>query len=139
MADYRPASVSKNKIKKKAGEPLELVLEENPDIAKTIGQTKKPNQTFIGFAAETDHVAAHARAKLKAKNLDMIVANDVTKPGAGFNTDTNIASLITGDEIKELPLMSKRQLADVILDKVMEMRGNSADQTTQFQDQSGIV
>ena len=69
----------------------------------------------------------------------MIVANDVTKPGAGFNTDTNIASLITGDEIKELPLMSKRQLADVILDKVMEMRGNSADQTTQFQDQSGIV
>ena len=139
VADYRPASVSQNKIKKKAGEPLELVLEENPDIAKTIGQTKKPNQTFIGFAAETDHVASHARAKLKSKSLDMIVANDVTKPGAGFNTDTNIASLITGDEIKELPLMSKRQLADVILDKVMEMRGNSADQTTQFQDQSGIV
>ena len=139
VADYRPATVSKNKIKKKAGESLVLVLEENPDIAKTIGQSKKPKQTFIGFAAETDHVASHARAKLKSKSLDMIVANDVTKPGAGFNTDTNIASLITSDEIKELPLMSKRQLADVILDKVVEMRGNSTDHTTQFPDQSGIV
>ena len=65
----------------------------------------------------------NARVKLTKKNLDMVVANDVTKPGAGFNTDTNIASLITGDGIKELPLMNKRQLADVILDQVMEIRG----------------
>ena len=122
VADYRPAGVSKTKIKKKAGEPLTLALEENPDIAKAIGQMKKAKQTLVGFAAETDHVASHAKKKLEAKNLDMIVANDVTKPGAGFNTDTNIAALMTKDETKELPLMSKRQLADVIFDRIMEIR-----------------
>ena len=122
VADYRPASVSKTKLKKKAGEPLVLTLEENPDIAKTVGRMKKAHQTFVGFAAETDHVASHAKEKLKAKNLDMIVANDVTKPGAGFNTDTNIAALMTADETKELPLMSKRQLADLILDRILELR-----------------
>ena len=122
VADYRPSTVSKTKIKKKAGEPLTITLEENPDIAQTIGRMKKKTQTFVGFAAETDHVDTHARKKLGAKNLDMIVANDITKPGAGFNTDTNIASLMTRDETKELPLMSKRQLADVILDKIMEIR-----------------
>ena len=122
VADYRPATVAKTKIKKKSGEPLILTLEENPDIAKTIGQMKKAKQTLVGFAAETDHVASHAKKKLEAKNLDMIVANDVTKPGAGFNTDTNIAALMTKDETKELPLMSKRQLADVILDKILEIR-----------------
>ena len=122
VADYRPATVAKTKIKKKSGEPLILTLEENPDIAKTIGQMKKAKQTLVGFAAETDHVASHAKKKLEAKNLDMIVANDVSKPGAGFNTETNIAALMTKDETKELPLMSKRQLADVILDKIMEIR-----------------
>ena len=122
VADYRPATVAKTKIKKKSGEPLILTLEENPDIAKTIGQMKKAKQTLVGFAAETDHVASHAKKKLEAKNLDMIVANDVTKPGAGFNADTNIAALMTKDETKELPLMSKRQRADVILDKIMEIR-----------------
>ena len=122
VADYRPATVAKTKIKKKSGEPLILTLEENPDIAKTIGQMKKAKQTLVGFAAETEHVASHAKKKLEAKNLDMIVANDVTKPGAGFNADTNIAALMTKDETKELPLMSKRQLADVILDKIMEIR-----------------
>ena len=122
VADYRPATVAKTKIKKKSGEPLILTLEENPDIAKIIGQMKKAKQTLVGFAAETDHVASHAKKKLEAKNLDMIVANDVTKPGAGFNADTNIAALMTKDETKELPLMSKRQLADVILDKIMEIR-----------------
>jgi phosphopantothenoylcysteine decarboxylase/phosphopantothenate--cysteine ligase len=122
VADYRPAAASKTKIKKKAGEPLTIVLEENPDIAKTIGKTKKTGQTFVGFAAETDHVIRHAEEKLAAKNLDMIVANDVTKPGAGFNTDTNIATLITKDATKELPIMSKRQLADVILDEIMGFR-----------------
>ena len=122
VADYRPAAVSKTKIKKKAGEPMVLMLEENPDVAKAVGLLKKEKQTLVGFAAETDHVASHAQAKLKTKNLDMIVANDVTKPGAGFNTDTNIAVLITKDEEKELPLMSKRQLADVILDRILELR-----------------
>ena len=103
-----------------------LTLEENPDVAKAIGQIKKEKQTLVGFAAETDHVESHAEAKLKAKNLDMIVANDVTKPGAGFNTDTNIAVLITKDEKRELPLMSKRQLADVILDRITELRARES-------------
>ena len=119
VADYRPATAAKTKIKKKEGEPLTLTLTENPDIARTIGAKKKANQVFVGFAAETDHVAAHAQAKLKSKNLDMIVANDVTKPGAGFNTDTNIATLITKDGSEDLPIMSKRELADVILDRIL--------------------
>ena len=76
----------------------------------------------MGFAAETDHVAAHAQAKLKSKNLDMIVANDVTKPGAGFNTDTNIATLITKDGAQELPLMSKEDVAARILDQISFMQ-----------------
>lgn len=123
VADYRPAEVSKTKMKKKAGEPVTITLTENPDIAKTVGAAKKAGQVFAGFAAETDHVAKHAESKLKAKNLDLIVANDVTRPGAGFNTDTNIAALITADGIQELPIMSKRELADVILDRILDIRG----------------
>ena len=126
VADYRPAAVSKTKIKKKAGETYFLALEENPDIAKAIGQKKKAGQIFAGFAAETDQLTRYAKAKLEAKNLDLIVANDVTKPGAGFNTDTNIAALITKKAIKELPLMSKRQLADEILDAIMELNKNQS-------------
>ncbi len=126
VADYRPVTVAKNKIKKKEGEPIVLSLTENPDIAKTIGQNKKAGQIFAGFAAETDHVNIHAEEKLKKKNLDLIIANDVTKPGAGFNTDTNIAVLITEKEEKELPMMTKRQLADIILDKIMEIRADGA-------------
>ena len=121
-ADYRPETVSPVKIKKNRGEALTLVLKENPDVAGTIGKMKKAGQTLIGFAAETDHVNEHAREKLKKKNLDMIVANDVTKPGAGFNTDTNIAALITTEEITERPLQSKRCLAEDILDKAMKIR-----------------
>ena len=123
VADYRPAESSDIKIKKKAGESLVLVLEENPDVAKAIGALKRENQTFVGFAAETDHVQKHAKEKLISKRLDMIVANDVTKPGAGFNTDTNIAALITTDGTEELPLMSKRDLADRILDRILTLRG----------------
>ncbi len=122
VADYRPVHTSVTKLKKKGNEPLILALEENPDIAKTIGQSKKDGQIYVGFAAETDHVESHAQEKLVSKNLDMIVANDVTKPGAGFNTDTNIAVLITKEEQEELPLMSKRQLSDIILDRVLKKR-----------------
>ena len=118
VADYRPAVYAKTKIKKKDGEPMVIELTENPDIAKTIGAKKKTNQFFVGFAAETDHVAAHAQEKLVRKNLDMIVANDVTKPGAGFNSDTNIVTLITKDAAEALPIMSKRGVADAILDRI---------------------
>lgn len=122
VADYRPVQVSKTKIKKKAGEPITLQLTENPDIAKAIGGIKKKHQTFVGFAAETDHVKKNAEAKLSAKNLDLIVANDVTRPGAGFNADTNIVTLITRDSSEDLPMMSKRKVAEAILDKILSIR-----------------
>ena len=122
VADYRPIQVFKTKIKKKAGEPITLQLTENPDIAKAVGASKKKHQTFVGFAAETDHVKKNAEAKLSAKNLDLIVANDVTRPGAGFNADTNIVTLITHDSSEDLPMMSKRKVAEAILDKVLSIR-----------------
>ena len=122
VCDYRPAEQKDRKIKKEKGKNLVLELTENPDIARAVGEQKRAGQTLVGFAAETDHVQQNAQKKLAAKNLDMIVANDVTKPGAGFNTDTNIAALITADRIIEEPLQTKRQLAEKILDKVLEIR-----------------
>lgn len=122
VADYRPATFSKTKIKKKAGEALTVTLEENPDIAKAVGTMKKKGQILAGFAAETDHVVKHAKEKLAAKNLDLIVANDVTRPGAGFNTDTNIVTLITADRTEDLPIMTKRAAAEIILDRILEIR-----------------
>ena len=122
VADYRPAEQQKKKIKKESGSDLTLVLTENPDIAKAVGERKKPGQTLVGFAAETDNVRKNAVKKLAEKNLDMIVANDVTKPGAGFNTDTNIAELITAAGITEEPLQTKRRLAEKILDTILAIR-----------------
>ena len=122
VCDYRVEKQRQTKIKKADGEPLTLTLAENPDIAKAVGEIKKQNQTLVGFAAETDHVASNAASKLKKKNLDMIVANDVTVPGAGFNVDTNIAELITKKGSEKQPLQTKRQLADVILDRILELR-----------------
>ena len=122
VCDYRFEKTAKSKIKKAEGEALTLTLTENPDVAKAVGAIKKKGQTLVGFAAETDNVKKNAVDKLKKKNLDMIVANDVTKPGAGFNVDTNIAAIITKDGIEDLPLQSKRELADKILDKIIEVR-----------------
>ena len=122
VSDYRPAEKKDRKIKKTGGKSLTIELTENPDIAQAVGEQKRSGQTLVGFAAETDHVQKNAKSKLMKKNLDMIVANDVTKPGAGFNVDTNIAVLITADGIEEQPLQTKRQLADVILDKVSAIR-----------------
>ena len=123
VSDYRPAEQKDKKIKKEGGKSLTLELTENPDVAKAVGEIKKPGQILVGFAAETDNVQKNAQSKLTKKNLDMIVANDVTKPGAGFNVDTNIATLITADGIEEQPLQTKRQLAERILDKIMKIRG----------------
>ena len=122
VCDYRAEEQQSTKIKKTEGQPLILKLTENPDIAQAVGKLKQKGQTLVGFAAETDHVQKNAVAKLKKKNLDMIVANDVTVPGAGFNTDTNIATLITKDGSEQQPLQTKRQLADVILDRIMALR-----------------
>ncbi len=122
VSDYRPAEQKDRKVKKESGSDLTLILTENPDIAKAVGEQKKPGQTLVGFAAETDNLLKNAKSKLGKKKLDLIVANDVTKPGAGFNVDTNIAVLITSDGSTEEPLQTKRQLAERILDKVLEIR-----------------
>ncbi len=121
-ADYRPANVSGQKIKKQSGEGLSLSLVENPDIAAAVGSVKRPGQILVGFAAETENLLKNAKAKLKKKNLDLIVANDVTQPGAGFHVDTNIATLITQDSVMARPLQSKAQLADDILDMVLMLK-----------------
>lgn len=121
-ADYRPQAVAEQKIKKQGGEPFVLTMVENPDVAATIGRQKQPGQTFVGFAAETEKVLDHAAGKLVKKNLDLIVANDVTAPGAGFDVDTNIVTLISKDGQQALPLQSKRAVADAILDEVLRLR-----------------
>ena len=121
-ADYRPAHPSAQKIKKQAGEGITLELVENPDIAAAVGAAKRPGQTLVGFAAETEHLLDNARRKLDRKNLDMIVANDVSRPGAGFNVDTNIATLLTRSGAVECPLQSKQALAERILDEIMALR-----------------
>ena len=121
-ADYRPREAAPQKLKKQGDGSLALQFIPTPDVAKAVGQRKKPGQTLVGFAAETEKLTDHAMAKLDSKNLDMIVANDVTRPGAGFDVDTNIVELITREGREELPLMSKRALADEILSHVMALR-----------------
>ncbi|WMM26758.1 bifunctional phosphopantothenoylcysteine decarboxylase/phosphopantothenate--cysteine ligase CoaBC [Tissierella sp. MB52-C2] len=117
--DYRPETVSEEKIKKKDNDN-ELIIKyiKNPDIAAHFGNKKK-DQIIVGFAAETNNVYEYAMGKLKKKNLDFIVANDVTKDGAGFNVDTNIISIIDKEGTKiDYPIMDKRRVARIILDKV---------------------
>jgi phosphopantothenoylcysteine decarboxylase/phosphopantothenate--cysteine ligase len=116
VADFRAETTSSKKIKKQTGAWTTLALAPTEDILSTLSR-QRTRQILVGFAAETDAVLAHARKKLKEKNLDLIVANDVTARGAGFGSDDNAATLITrdGGDIT-LPLMSKRELADRILD-----------------------
>jgi len=122
-ADYRFAVQYTEKHKKAHdGQPFILELVENPDVAAAVGAMKKPGQTLVGFAAETQNLLENAQKKMSKKNLDLIVANDVSQPGAGFNVDTNIATLITRDGMTEYPLRTKRELADDILDKILELR-----------------
>ena len=120
VADYRPAEVSEFKIKK-TDDDMVMRLVKNPDILKKLG-TMKGSKTLIGFSAETDNLMENAAKKLEAKNLDMIVANDVTLEGAGFGTDTNIIKIIRRDgSITDLPLMSKLEAAHRILDEFCDM------------------
>lgn len=121
-ADYRAKEIAPQKIKKQGGEPMTFTLVENPDVAATLGKAKRSGQVFVGFAAETNDVLAHAKDKLTRKNLDMIVANDVTRPGAGFDVDTNIVTLITKDRQEALPMMSKAEVAQRILDRALALR-----------------
>jgi phosphopantothenoylcysteine decarboxylase/phosphopantothenate--cysteine ligase len=118
VADYRPQTTAEHKIKK-TGDTLQLVLEKNPDILLELGQLKK-KQMLIGFAAETQQLVLHAQEKLAKKNLDMIIANDVSVPGVGFNADHNIAKVLYRDgRIEELSKMSKEHMANIILDKIL--------------------
>lgn len=120
VSDYRVKNVATQKIKK-SDETMTIELVKNPDILKGLGAKKSTNQYLVGFAAETQNVEEYAKDKLKRKNLDMIVANDVSQAGAGFNVDTNIAKIITADgKIKTAPLMKKTQLASLILDTIEE-------------------
>lgn len=122
-ADYRFATTYPEKHKKAHdGQPFVVELVENPDIAAAVGQMKRPGQTLVGFAAETEHLLDNARRKLASKRLDLIVANDVSQPGAGFNVDTNIATLLTEREQVDCPLRTKKELAEDILDMVMKLR-----------------
>ena len=121
-ADYRVEQIADQKIKKQAGEPFVLTLVENPDIAKAVGERKRAGQTLVGFAAETQNVLDNAQTKLNKKNLDLIVANDVTAEGAGFGVDTDIVTLITRNGTTPLPKLSKRDVADRILDAVIELQ-----------------
>ncbi len=121
VADYRPKSRSGKKIKK-TGESLQLELVRNPDILAELG-TVKGERLLVGFAAETSNLAENARKKLAEKNLDMVVANDIGQEGAGFNVDTNIARLFFRDGREEkLPLMGKGEMAQIILDRVVQLR-----------------
>ncbi len=123
VADYAPANASGAKIKKDGREFMILELKKTPDILTEVSKNRSNGMLVIGFAAETNDVVTYARAKMKKKDLDMVVANDITKTGAGFNTDTNIATLLmrSGGKI-DLPLMPKREMADRILDQIKKIR-----------------
>lgn len=118
VADYRPANVSDNKIKKKDG-AMSIELERTSDIIGTLGAGRRDDQFLCGFSMETENLIENSRSKLERKNLDMIVANNLKVEGAGFRGDTNVAVLIKKSQVKELQLMSKIELADVILDEIL--------------------
>lgn len=121
VADYRPLEFTPHKIKKTTDQ-LTLPLQKNPDIAQELGRRKK-GQITVGFAAETTDLLEHAQKKRIEKNLDLIVANDVSAEGAGFEGDTNIVTLLDGaGNCEQLPLLSKREVADIILDRVAVLR-----------------
>lgn len=119
-ADYRPAHIAGQKIKKADGEAMELKLVENPDVAAMVGSRKRPGQVLVAFAAETQNLSENAAKKLNKKNVDFIVGNDVTRPGAGFDVDTNIITIFDRSGATELPMMKKTEVADKILDHVLK-------------------
>jgi phosphopantothenoylcysteine decarboxylase/phosphopantothenate--cysteine ligase len=125
VSDYRPARASTSKLKKGKG-PLTLDLVRTPDILEGLGRAKA-GRILVGFAAETGDILENARKKLEAKNLDLVVANDVTRPGAGFGGDTNAVVLVRRDGSRaDVPLASKREVAERILDEVRALRAARA-------------
>ncbi len=121
IADYRPAQRAEQKIKK-SNDSITLTLERTPDVLSQVAASRTNGMLVIGFAAETENVVENAREKLRAKNLDAIVANDVTRPDSGFDSATNTITIITGNEAIELPVLSKREAADRILDAIVQLK-----------------
>ena len=122
VADYRPKQIAEVKIKKTVNDIYNLELEKTPDILANVSKNRHEDLLVIGFAAETNDVVNYAKSKLEKKNLDLVIANDITQKGAGFNADTNIATIISRETEIELPLMSKRELADKILNEIVKLR-----------------
>jgi phosphopantothenoylcysteine decarboxylase/phosphopantothenate--cysteine ligase len=121
VADYRPAVCADQKIKNQPGD-LRLCLERNPDIIAEIGR-KKGGRILVGFAMESENLLENARRKMRAKKMDLIVANDLTEAGAGFQGDTNVIRILSPDSrVEALPLMDKREAADRILDRIRDLR-----------------
>lgn len=117
VADYRPKEAAEEKIKK-TSDDASIALERTQDILAYLGAHKQPGQFLCGFAMETEHLLENSRRKLTTKNADMIVANSLRTAGAGFGTDTNVVTLITADDCRELPVMSKEDVGDQILDVI---------------------
>lgn len=118
VADYKPATVATQKIKKKDEDDSSLSLVRTQDILSYLGANRKPGQVLCGFSMETENMLENSRKKLEKKNADMIVANNLKETGAGFGTDTNVVTLITRDTVEELPMMSKEEVANQILTKL---------------------
>ncbi len=125
VADFRPKASAAQKLKKADGIP-DIVLEPTTDILAALGRAKRPDQVVVGFAAETERVQEHAAAKLAAKRVDLMVANDVSAPDSGFEVDTNRALLLGADGSSEAtPLLTKEQLAGVVLERVVALLGDA--------------
>lgn len=122
VADYRPAAVADNKIKKKEGD-MAIPLARTRDILGALGEAKRPGQFLCGFSMETENMVENSQKKLEKKHLDLIAANNVKVAGAGFGVDTNILTLITSESKEELPLLSKDAAADALLDAILQRMG----------------
>lgn len=126
VADYRPAHMADNKIKKAAGEGMSLELERTDDILAYLGEHKAPGQVLCGFSMETESLVENSRKKLTKKSLDMVAANSLRQEGAGFGVSTNVLTLITREGEEELPMLSKDEAAHRLLDRIAEIRGERA-------------
>jgi len=133
VADFRPVFVATKKLTKDRGVP-EIVLERTPDILCGLVGRRRPGQVIVGFAAETDDPMGRGRRKFEAKGVDVMVVNDVSAPGVGFDHDTNAVTIITKDGTSEVPLSSKEIVADAVFDRVVELLGNGQNGATEAEE-----
>lgn len=121
VADYTPSQVATEKVKKKEND-MSIALNRTQDILSYLGQHKKAGQILCGFSMETENMLENSKQKLKKKNADIIVANNLKEQGAGFGTDTNVVIMITKEQVKELPILSKEEVAEALLDEIKQMQ-----------------